>query len=370
MAPRPYSPRLLAALALSAGLAVVAGAAAQSATAASRSALDIRVFARVPEPGQPEPIAIGPHQRRVFVGTNQQGKGDADAPSKVFVYSRQGRLLRDIELRRQDLSEDHGIQGLAFDARRRLYVLDRSATPRVVRINLRTGRQRDYAAFRDVPPCTEPGQKDCSATVTDADAVPDYPAFDLRGRLYVTDLEQALIWRIPQNGGTPRVWLTDPRLESIFGPNGIQFVSPRTILFASTATSPSTGDPTSGGLFKVRVRRDGSAGPLRTFWRSRPFDGPDGIAVARSGRVYVALAGANQLLVLSRTGEELTRVPATPADNAMMEVPFDGPASAAFLGRRLLVTNQTSVLAGSGTPDHWAVFDVYAGERGLPLYRP
>ena len=53
-----------------------------------------------------------------------------------------------------------------------------------------------------------------------------------------------------------------------------------------------------------------------------------------------------------------------------MEVPFDGPASAAFLGRRLLVTNQTSPVAGSGNPKHWAVLDVFAGERGLPRYLP
>jgi sugar lactone lactonase YvrE len=371
MAPCPHIPRLVAALALGAGtLILVAIALTPPATGSAREPLDVRVFARVPNPGQPEPIAIGPHRRRVYVGTNQQGKGEADAPSKVFVFSRRGRLLRDIELRRQDLSEDHGIQGLAFDSHRHLYALDRSATPRVVRIGLRTGRQRDYSMFRDVPPCTEPGQKGCSATVTDAAAAPDYAAFDPRGRLYVTDIEQALIWRVPAGGGKPRVWLTDPRLENIFGPNGIQFVSPRRIMFASTATGPSTGDPTAGALFEVAVRRDGSAGPLRTFWRSRPLDGPDGFAVSRSGRVYVALAGANQLAVLSRRGEERARIPATPADNAMMEVPFDGPASAAFLGRRLLVTNQTSPLAGSGDPKHWAVFDVFAGERGLPLYLP
>jgi hypothetical protein len=365
---RRHRTDLLAAMAVCA--AVAAGAMlAPPAPGANREPLDIRVFARVPEPGQPEPVAIGP-RRRVFVGTNQQGKGDADAPSKVFVFSRRGRLVRDIELRRQDLSTDHGIQGLAFDSRDRLYVLDRSASPRVVRINLRTGRQRDYAAFRDVPPCSEPGQRDCSATVTDAEAVPDYPAFDRRGRLYVTDLEQALIWRIPEGGGRPRVWLTDSRLESIFGPNGIQFISPRMILFASTATSPATGDPTSGALFKVRVRRDGRPGPLQPFWHSRPFDGPDGLAVGRSGRVYVALAGANQVLLLSPQGEELARVPATPAENQRMEVPLDGPASLAFLGRRLLITNQTDPLAGAGNPDHWAVFDVFAGERGLPLYRP
>ncbi len=367
MAPRRDSLRIVAALAMCAGVAV---SVASTSTAADRAPLDVRLFARVPNPGQPEPIAIGPHRRRIFVGTNQQGKGEADVPSKVFVYSRHGRLLRDIELRRQDLSDDHGIQGLAFDSHRHLYALDRSATPRVVRIGLRSGRQRDYATFRDVPPCTEPGQRGCSATAADSEPAPDYPAFDAGGRLYVTDLQQALIWRVPARGGEARVWLTDPRLENLFGPNGIQLLSLHRILFACSATSPSTGDPTSGALFTARIRPDGSAGPLHLFWRSRPLDGPDGFAVARSGRVYVALAVANQILVLSPTGEELARVPATPAGNAMMEVPFDGPASAAFLGRRLLITNQTSPVAGSGNPDHWAVLDLFAGERGLPLYRP
>jgi len=352
-------------------VAVCALALGASAPAtASRVPLDIRVFAHVPPPGQPEPVVVGPHHRRIFVGTNQQGKGDAAAPSRVLVYTRGGELVRHITLRGQDLSQDHGIQGLAFDGRGRLYVLDRSSTPRVVRINLRTGRQRVYATFRDVPPCSDAEPKGCSATVGDAAPAPDYPAFDRRGRLYVTDLQQALVWRVPRNGGKARVWLTDPRLENLFGPNGIQFVSPRTILFVCSAMSPSTGTPTSGALLRVRVRPDGAAGPLSTVWQSRPFDGPDGFAVGRSGRIYMALALANQLLVLSPGGEELERVPATPVDNAAMEVPFDGPASAAFLGRRLLLTNQTSPVAGSGEPDHWAVFDVYAGERGLPLYRP
>src|SRR6185436_1209811 len=34
---------------------------------------------------------------------------------------------------------------------------------------------------------------------------------------------------------------------------------------------------------------------------------------------------------------------------------------------RLLVTNQSPI---AGNPDSWAVFDVFAGEKGLPLYRP
>ena len=347
-------------------LVVVPGAAA-----ADRVPLDIRIFARIPAPGQPEPVAIGPRDR-VFVGTNQQGKGDADAPSKVFVYSRNGRPIRDIKLRGQNLAQDHGIQGLAFDGRWRLYVLDRAARARVVRINLRTGRQRDYATFRDVPSCAAAGREtDCSATVGDMPPAPDYAAFAPDGSLYVTDIEQALIWRVPRNGGEPEVWFTDPRLENIFGPNGIQLLGDgRTILFVVTAMGPVTGDPTSGAIFRLPIRDDGTPGQLRTFWDSRPLDGPDGLAIGQSGNVYVALAGANQLAVLSPQGQELTRVPGNPLENAQMEIPFDGPASMAFLGRRLLITNQTDVLVGPGNPEHWAVFDVFAGERGLPLFRP
>jgi sugar lactone lactonase YvrE len=339
---------------------------------AAREPLDIRVFARVGQPGQPEPIAVGPKRRRIFVGTNQQGRGDADAPSKVFAYNRGGELRREFVLEGQPLQEDHGIQGLAFDGRGLLYALDRSATPRVVRINRSTGRQRTFATFRDVPSCSASGrERNCSATIGDMPAAPDYTTFAPDGRLYVTDVEQALIWRVGRRGGRAKVWFTDPRLENLFGPNGSQFMADgRTLLFAVTARGPVTGDPTRGALYTLPVRDDGRPGKLTEFWTSRPFDGPDGFAIARSGNVYLALAGANQLAVISPGGEEMARVPTTPLENLQMEIPFEGPASLAFLGRRVLLTNQTSPAAGSGNPDRWAVFDIWAGERGLPLHRP
>lgn len=334
-----------------------------------RELLDVRVFARIGEPGQPEPVAIGLPEKRVYVGTNQQGRGDADAPSKVFVYSRKGKLLRDFTLEGQPLEQAHGIQGLAFDGPGRLYVLDRSATPRVVRLNVRTGRQGTWARFPDVPSCGDaPADGECSATVGDQPPGPDYGAFGPDGRFYVSDIDQALVWRVPRKGGRARVWFTDPLLENVFGPNGLQFMADgRTLLLAVTATGPSGGDVTSGGLYEIPLRRDGSAGEIGELWRSRPFDGPDGFAIARSGDIYLALAGASQLAVISPQGEELARVPANPFQNSMMEVPFDGPASVAFLGRRVLVTNQSFP---AGNPSSWAVLDVYAGERGLPLYRP
>ena len=338
------------------------------AASAAREWLDVRVFTRVGDPGQPEPIVVGPHKRRVLVGTNQQGKGDATARSRIFVYDRAGKLVGHYAIKGQPKEEDHGIQGLAFDGQGLLYALDRSAKPRVLTIDRQSGEQRTYARFRDVPSCSASGREhNCSATVGDQPAGPDYAAFAPDGRLYVTDIDQALIWRVPAGGGRPHVWFTDPALENVFGPNGCQFMADgRTLMFAVTAQGPSAGDPTQGALFKLRVTRDGGPGELHRFWTSNPFDGPDGFALARSGRVYLALAGADQLVVISPRGKELARVPETPAENLQMEVPFDGPASVAFLGQRALVTNQST----AGVPTSWAVLDVFAAERGLPLFRP
>jgi sugar lactone lactonase YvrE len=344
------------------------GPAAAPAAAQERERLDIRLFARVPDPGQPEPIAVAT-DGTVYVGTNQLGRGDAAAPSKVFAYSPDGALLREYVIEGQPLAEEHGIQGLAFDTDGRLYALDRSATPRVIVLDPATGRQHDYAAFRDVPPCSAGSTGDCSATFTDAPAAPDYAAFGPDGSLYVTDIEQALIWRVPRGGGAAEVWLTDPRLESIFGPNGIHFMPDgRTLLFAVTGSPPwAGGPPVSGRLYSLPVQSDGAPGELAEFWTSRPGDGPDGFAIAASGNVYVALAGASQIVLLSPQGAELGRAPATPVHNLQLEVPVDGPGSAAFHGDRVLVTNHSPILGNRGS---WAVLDVFAGEPGLPLFRP
>jgi sugar lactone lactonase YvrE len=140
----------------------------------------------------------------------------------------------------------------------------------------------------------------------------------------------------------------------------------RTLVFADTVASQSSDHFPAGALYSLAIKADGGPGPLVELWISRPADGPDGFAIGRSGRIYVALAGANQIVVLSPQGDELARAPATPANNLALDVPLDGPASVAFMGRRLLVTNQSL----GGNPESWAVFDVFAGERGLPLFYP
>jgi sugar lactone lactonase YvrE len=335
--------------------------------ASAREPLDIGLFARVGPPGQPEPVAIGP-DGRIYVGTNQLGHGDANAPSKIFAFSAAGELVREYELEGQPLDQDHGIQGLAFDRDGLLYVLDRSADPRVVVLDPATGEQWRYASFRDVPPCSGAPTGDCSATSLDSPSGPDYPTFSPNGDLYVTDIDQALIWKVPSGGGDAEVWLTDPRLESVFGPNGIQFMADgRTLLFANTASNPMAGNPLTGRLYTVPVESDGGPGELTQVWESLPLDGPDGFAIALSGNVYVALAGANQVVKLSPQFAELARTPPDPAANMAEEVPLDGPASLAFLDDRLLVSNHSPI---RGDPSSWAILDVFADEPGLPLNYP
>ena len=358
------APLALAALALLLVPAAAAGA-------ASRPLYDVRVFARVPHPGSPEPIVVQP-DGTVYVGTNQADKGsdeDIAAPSRVFAFSPTGKLLRSYSLLGQRLDENHGIQGIAPDGDGLLYLLDRSADPRVVVLDPVSRWRRRYASFHDVPTCSAAGRTtDCSATVNDNPAGPDYAVFAPGGAMYVTDIDQALIWRVPPGGGRAEVWFTDPRLESLFGPNGIQVLGDgRTLLFVNSASNPQAGNATTGRLYRLPIEPSGRPGQLTQLWESRPLDGPDGFAVGRSGRLYVALAAANQMVVISPAGAELARFPATPAQNEMQEIPFDGPASAAFYGERVLVTNQGFPRA---TPEHWAVLDVFAGEPGLPLFRP
>jgi sugar lactone lactonase YvrE len=347
-------------------LMLLALAPAAPAAAQEREPLDVDLFTRIGPPGQPEAIAVA-RDGTVYVGTNQQQRGDTAAPSRIFAFTPQGEPAGEWVVEGQELAEPHGIQGLAIDADGILYALDRAARPRVFTLDPRTGEQRDYAEFRDVPPCAPNSEPDgeCAFDLVDDESGPNFPAFGPDGSLYVTDIDQALIWRVPRGGGRPEVFFTDERLENVFGPNGIQMLGDgRTLMFAATAQSPTAGNPAVGRLWKLPIGPDGKPGELESFWESQPVDGPDGFAVAESGNVYVALAGASKLVMVSATGEEVARIPAT---GQQTDPPFDGPASVAFAGESVLVTNQSFP---AGNPDHWAVFDVFTGEPGLPLFRP
>ncbi|WP_169818302.1 SMP-30/gluconolactonase/LRE family protein [Shimazuella kribbensis] len=187
----------------------------------------------------------------------------------------------------------------------------------------------------------------------------------------VTDLQQALIWKIPNGGGKAEVWYTHPDLDSIFGPNGIRFAdNGRTLLFA--VTLHPFFDPTKilhakGRIYKISIDKTGKPGKRELIWEGKPGEGPDGFTIGESGKIYVSLALPEAMMILSPNGKELNRTPATLEEKLQQEVSYSSPANVAFHGKQVLVTNQDFFV---GDPQKHVVFKVYAGEHGKPLFRP
>ncbi len=335
-----------------------------SSGAGHRTPFDTRVFARIGPPGFPARAYVAPNHR-VYEGTYDNPSG-SPAPSRVFEYSGQGALLRSWTIHGQDLSGSHGVQVATSDSRGRLVLLDKSP-PRVLLLNTRNGRQRIYARFPNLPACA-PGKSApaCSPNLNDDPPTPNYAAWGPDGSLYVTDYLEAVIWRLPPGGGKPEVWLADNRLDGTeFGTTGIVLAEDRRELFVGQQSEGGggAGDPTTGRIYTVRIGKHHKAGTLHELWESQPFDAPDGFALSRSGRIYVALTVANQIAVISPEGEELQRFPSTGATGENgSPIPFDNPSSAWFAGKRLMVANQSYI---AGNTANQAILDVYAGVRGL-----
>jgi sugar lactone lactonase YvrE len=365
---RPARAAAAAAAVLAAASCILAGVAG-GATVTYRSRFDTRVLAHVPNPGYPGLSLVSRDRRFIYVGTFTNAAGTDTGPSKVFKYSPSGKLLHTYVVKGQTPGASHGVQVAAEDRAGGLYLLDQNPA-RIVRLNPRTGEQRTYARFHDVQPCV-PGTapQDCGDTVMDNPPEPDYAAWGTDGVLYVTDYTQGLIWRVPTGGGNAHVWFTDPRLDgSLFGPAGIVMMPDhRTLMLSTSAGGATSPDATTGELYKLQILPNRRPGPLVKIWESGPKEAPDGFALARSGNVYLALVGpdVNQLVVISPTGTELARFPGDTSGDNDSKVPFDEPSSVQFIGRRLIVTNDAYI---SGDHSHHVIFDVWAGERGAPVF--
>jgi sugar lactone lactonase YvrE len=334
---------------------------------ASAARGDVRVVALVPGPYFP---AL-PHVMagNIYEGTYDNPSGDGQA-SKVFEFSPAGALVRSWTVRGQDLSKPHGVQVAANDARGRLLLLDKTSG-RIIRLDPRTGSQTLYSRVPDLPVCGAGRGAPCSPAVMDLPPMPDYAAWGADGSLYVTDYQQAVIWRIPPGGGAARVWLADRRLDG--GPFGTACITMlpdhRTLLFDQASNGGLGGlNPTTGKLYSVAIEPGDRPGILRQLWDSGPADAPDGCAVARSGDVYIALVGfSNQVVELSPSGVEIARFgqQATGANNS--PVPFDSPSGVAFLGTQLIIANQSYF---ADNHSNQALLALETGEPGQPVYVP
>jgi hypothetical protein len=349
---------LIALAVLGAALAVAPVAGAQ------RARFDTRVFARIPAPGFPAMGYVHPNGR-VYAGTYVNPSGSSQR-SRVLEYDAGGTLMRSWTVPGQDLSKDHGVQVATSDARGRLVLLDRSPA-RALLLNPVTGRFSQYSTFADLAPCLPlQVRTDCSPTIGDREPSANYAAWGPDGSLYVTDFLQGIVWRVPPGGGAAQGWLSDRRLDGgEFGTTGIDLAADGRTLLIGQGSSAGLGDgnPATGKIYAVEIKPDGTPGDMRQLWESGPTDLPDGFGVARSGKLYVPLAGtANQIAVVAPDGTELERFPGASGggDNGS-PIPFDTPSSARFLGTRLIVANQSF----TGNRDNQALLDVEVGEPGL-----
>jgi len=354
------------------GAALLVAVGTIGASADPREIGDTQVFTVLPAdgPGMPEGIAV--RGDTVYVGTHVSIRGNAGGPpSRVYTFDRTtGMPTGEIVIQGQDQSVNHGILAMAFDAAGRLYVVDRNPG-RIVRIDLETQDQETYATIPNLPACRPlvGPEEDCSPTVADSATFADYMAFAPDGSAYVTDLEAATIFRVPPGGGAAEIWYQDARFDGVFGLNGIAVDRDQEYLYFAMTGSQQPTTPAQGIIYRLPLTTESpAAADLEEFFvYLEPASGPDGLAFGTSGKLYVALAGSNQVSILNPDGTEAARFPDA-VSNQFQEVPFDLPASVAFDGDgSLLVTNQSFFTA---VPEHWVVFDVWVDDTALPLIEP
>jgi sugar lactone lactonase YvrE len=332
---------------------------------------DTSIFTRIGAPGMPEGLAV--RDGTVYVSTHTSVRGNSgEGPSKIFRFDlATAESLGEIVATGQAVNGTHGLLAMAFDGNGRLYVLDRNPA-RVLRFDLTTSppAQETYATLPNLAACRPVVQDPpCSPTTLDQATFPDYLAFDASGNLYITDLEAATIYRVTP-GGDAGIWFQDARLDGVFGANGIAIGPDGNLYFAMTG-SQQPGSVGLGIMYRLPLVDAPVAADLQTvFTWPEPAAGPDGFAFGASGRVYVALAGSNQVSVLQSgdTWSEVARFPSDPVANTQQEIPYDLPASIAFDGAgNILVTNQSFFAANA---DNWAVLRAWVNDFAQPLIEP
>jgi sugar lactone lactonase YvrE len=323
---------------------------------------DAVVLTQVTSPGFPENGAVDGNA--IYVGTpGTPNPTSTLGASRLRKYDlATGALLNEWVITGEDLTRPHGLYGIALDSAGRVYAAEQQG--KIHRIDPTTGVQDTYASLPNLPTCSSVASgTPCSTTAIDLGAFPDDLVFAGNGDMYVTDIFQATIWKVPAGGGAPQIWYQDARFDGASGVNGIRFNPPRTQLYLTlSAPLPSVLD---SGVYSLPAVASPAASDLHLIHAYSP--GPDGLAVGASGTLYVALPFLNAVAVVDpSTGAELHRI-VGPAKSGLLLVPFDTPTSVTFSGNGSFIMTNNSV---SGNPLTTALFDVFANDNGDALERP
>jgi len=145
------------------------------------------------------------------------------------------------------------------------------------------------------------------------------------GDIYFTDQGQTGL-----HDPTGRVYRLSPEgrldclLSNVPSPNGLVLSPDESVLFVA-----ATRD---NAVWRVPLMRDGSVAKVGRFCTMFGASGPDGLAMDRSGRLFVAHASLGRVFVFGRTGECVAIVRSC-AGATCTNVAFGGPE-----GRTLFMT--------------------------------
>ena len=306
----------------------------------------------------PEGVAVNGNS--AFVSGPARFGTAGTGPSAIQVYDRKtGQLEQTIVVQGEALAFEHALSNIAIDGDGRVYALSTQLGLLRFTKQGQSYQQSAYGApLPDIPPLV-PGP--------DFPPIPNDVVFDDDGNAYVTDSLQATIFRYGPGGGTPTIWFQSPFFVGSgpipFGPNGIRLDPEREHLYMVATTSPT--DAGLGIIYRLPLVNSPLPADLEIFHSYAMGEGPDQLAFANDGRLFVTLAFTNQISFLATSGAELGRIQSQPGD----DVPLDNPAGIAFDSRSKSVFVANHALL-SGDPAHFAVLSVYVGDPGDPLSQP
>jgi sugar lactone lactonase YvrE len=215
--------------------------------------------------------------------------------------------------------------GMAFDADDDLYVCDLKHAA-VMKLDIRSGKVERFADGAD------------RRTM----CIPNYPAFDTEGRLYVSDSHA---FKDPGPGifrfdldGSGELWYEEP----INFANGLAFSQDRRHLYVAETFGNT--------VFRVPIEEGGSAG-AREEIAFLPGVLPDGLAFDTSGNLYVGCYQPSQVLLISPDGKAECLI----ADGEAHLLCH--PTNLAFRERSLLTSNL----------GRWHITEISTLAEGLPL---
>ena len=179
--------------------------------------------------------------------------------------------------------------------------------------------------------------------------VPNYPVFDSRGNLYVSDSghwhqDDGCIFKIGPDG-VGEVW--DSRLAEF--PNGLCLGPDGDYLYVAMSVNPPR-------VAHVKIEPDGSAGAVETVVEL-PMTVPDGVAFDSDGNLYASMYRPDR--IYRYTPSEQLDVLAEDYEGTLIAC----PTNLAFCGRDLDILLSANL-------GRWHITRYEAGITGLPLHYP